>query len=54
MCGFLQVDSYSPVGFCISEVSVCKLHQESKGYRMGQPGKRDVKSTHSLFVSREL
>ena len=50
MCGFLQGDSYSPVGFCLSEISVCKLLQESKGYRMEQPGKRDVKRTHSLFV----
>ena len=50
MCGFLQGDSYSPVAFCICEISVCKLLQESKGYRMGQPGKRDVKRTHSLFV----
>ena len=50
MCGFLQDDSYSPVGFCISEITVCKILQESKGYRMGQPEKRDVKRTHSLFV----
>ena len=50
MCGFLQGDRYSTVGFCIFEIPVCKLLQESKGYRMGQPGKRDVKHTHSLFV----
>ena len=50
MCGFLQGDSYSPLGFCMSEIPVCKLLQESKGYRMGQPGKRDVKRTHNLFV----
>ena len=50
MCDFLQGDSYSPVGFCISEIPICKLLQESKGYRMGLPGKRDVKCTHSLFV----
>ena len=31
MCGLLQVDSYSPVGFCIFEIPVCKLLQESKG-----------------------
>ena len=31
-------------------IPVCKLLQESKGYRMGQPGKRDVKRTHSLLV----
>ena len=50
MCGFLQGDSYSPVGFCLSEVPVCKLLQESKGYRVGQPGKRKVKRTHSFFI----
>ena len=50
MCGFLQDDSYSPIGFCISEIPVCKLLQGSKEHYMGQPGKRDVKLTHSLFV----
>ena len=50
MCGFLQGDSYSPVGFLISEIPVCKLLQESKGQRMGQPEMRDVKRTHSLSV----
>ena len=41
-CGFLQRDSYSPVGFCISEILVCRLLQQSRGYRNGSPGKRDV------------
>ena len=50
MCGFLQGDSYSPVGFCLSEVPVCKLLKETKGYRMGQSGKREVNRTHSLFI----
>ena len=50
MCGFLQGDSYSPVGLCLSEVPVCKLLKETKGYRRGQPGKREVKRTHSLFI----
>ena len=50
ICGFLQGDSYSPVGFCLSEVPVCTLLQETKGYRIGQPGKREVKRTHSLFI----
>ena len=49
-CGFLQGDSYSPVGFCISEIPVCRLLQQSRGYRMGPPGSRDVSRTHSLFV----
>ena len=50
MCGFLQGDSYLPVAFCLSEVPVCKFLQKKKGYRMGQPGKREVKRTHSLFI----
>ena len=48
--GFLQRDSYSSVGFCVSEVQVCQLLQQSRGYRMGPPGNRDVSRTHSLFV----
>ena len=50
LCGFLQGDSYSPVGFCISEIPICILLQHSRGYRMGEPGNRVVKRTHSLFV----
>ena len=49
-CGFLQGDSYSPVGFCISEIPVCLLLQQSRGYRIGPPGKRELSRTHSLFV----
>jgi len=50
LCGFLQGDSYSPVGFCITEIPVCILLQHSKGYWMGEPGNRIVSRTHSLFV----
>ena len=50
LCGFLQGDSYSPVGFCISEIPICILLQHSRGYRMGEPGNHVVKRTHSLFV----
>ena len=49
LCGLLQGDSYSPAGFCISEILVCILLQHSRGYRMGEPGNPIVKSTHSLF-----
>ena len=31
LCGFLQGDSYSPAGFDISEIPVCKLRQHSRG-----------------------
>ena len=50
-CGFLQGDSYSLVGFCISEIPVCQLLQQSRGYRMGLPRGRDVSRMHSLFVN---
>ena len=50
LCSFLQGDSYSPVGFYISEIPVCILLQHSCGYRMGEPGSCIVKRTHSLFV----
>ena len=50
LCGFFQGDSYSPVGFCITEIPVCILLQHSTGYRMGEPGNRVVKRTRSLFV----
>ena len=49
-CWFLQVDSYSPVGFCISEIPVCILFQHSREYRMGELGNHIVKRTHSQFV----
>ena len=48
--GFLQGDSYSRVGFCIREIPVCILLQNTREYRMGEPGNRIVKRTHSLFV----
>ena len=48
--GLLQDDSYSHVGFCIPKIPVCKLLQESKWYHRRQPGKRDLKHTHSLLV----
>ena len=38
------------MGVCLSEVPMCKLLQETKGYRMGQLGKGEVKRTHSLFI----
>ena len=47
---FLQGDNYSPIEFCLSEVPVCKLLQETKCYRMGQPAKREIKRTISLFI----
>ena len=48
--GFLQGDSFSPVGFCLTEVPVAMLLEESDGYMMGPLGNRTLKRTHSLFI----
>jgi hypothetical protein len=47
---FLQCDSYSPVGFCLTEIPIAMMLEETDGYKMGQPGERDLKKTHSLFI----
>ena len=49
-CGFLQGDSYSSIGFGLLEVPVWLMFNESRGYRMGPPGQRLDKRTHSLFT----
>ena len=48
--GFLQGDSYSPVGFCLTEIPTAMLLEGTEGYRMGPPGNREVIRTHSLFI----
>jgi len=48
--GFLQGDSYSPVGFCLSEVPIAILIKKSKGYLMGRNDGVEVRRTHSLFI----
>ena len=48
--GLLQGDSLSAVTFCLSEIPVGMLIDKSKGYKMGQPGERSIKRTHSLFM----
>ena len=40
LCGFLQGDSYYPVSFCLTDVPVCRLIKNTRGYRMGKPGER--------------
>ena len=47
---FLQGDSYSPAGFCLTGVPVCMLLSKIRGYLMGRPGERPIKRTHSLFI----
>ena len=48
--GFLQGDSWSPVGFCLTEVPLSMMLSRTKGYVMGEPGQRNVKLTHNLFI----
>ena len=48
--GFLQGDSYSPVGFCLTEVPIAMMLEETDGYKMGQPGEKDLTRTHSFFI----
>ena len=48
--GFLQGDSYSPVGFCLTEVPIAMMLEKIDGYKMGQPGERDLTRTHSFFI----
>ena len=47
---FLQEDSYSPVGFCLTEIPIAMLLEETEGYKLGPPGNREVIRTHSLFI----
>ena len=49
--GFLQGDSYSPVGFCLTGVLISLLTEETDGYTMGQRDKERVKRTQSLFIN---
>ena len=48
--GFLQGDSYSPVGFCLSEVPIGMLISDAPGYEMGAPNERRTRKTHALFI----
>ena len=48
--GFLQGDSYSPLGFCLTEVPIAMMLEETDGYKMGQPRERDLTRTHSFFI----
>ena len=49
--GFFPEDSFSPVGFCLIEVPVAMLMEQSDGYMMGPPVNRNLTRTHSLFIS---
>ena len=47
--GFLQGDSYSPVGFCLGKLPIRMLLRKTRGYRMGMPGRRTVKRTQFFY-----
>ena len=46
----MQGDSYSPVGFCLTEVPIAMLLDETEEYKLGQPGRRCIKRIQSLFI----
>ena len=46
--GFLQGDSYSPVGLCLTEVPISMLIEETDRYKMGPTKKKSKKN--SLFI----
>ena len=48
--GLLQGDSYSPVGFCLTEMPNVMLLDETEGYKLCQLGRRCIKRKHSLFI----
>ena len=47
--GFLQGDTYSPVGFCHTEIPVMMLLEESDGYQMGPQGKERL-NAHTVYL----
>ena len=48
--GLLQGDNLSALAFCMTEIPIGMLMNESKGYIMGKPGERNTNKTHSLFM----
>ena len=47
---FLEGDSYSLVGSCLTEVPVSLLMEETDGYAMRQRDEKRVKRRHNLFA----
>ena len=48
--GLLQGDSLTPIAFCLNEIPVGILINETKGYKMGLPGERiEKKNTQSIY-----
>ena len=38
------------MGFCLTEVPVAMLLEQTDGYKMGKPGEQNHKRTHCLFI----
>ena len=38
------------MGFCLTEVPIAMLLDETEGYKLAQPGRRYIKRTHILFI----
>ena len=49
-----QGDSYLPVGFCLTEVPITMLLDETEGYKVSQPRRRCIKRMHTLTVIANL
>ena len=47
--GFLQGDSYFPVGFCLTEIPISMLIEQTDGYTMGQRDKESQKNTQPIY-----
>ena len=49
--GFLQVDSYAAIGFCLTEVPIAELIKKGKGYQIGINEQGELVSrTHSFII----
>ena len=46
----MQGDSYSPVGFGLTEVPITMMLEETDGYKLGKAAQRETKRTHSFFI----
>ena len=46
----LQGDTNFPVGYCCTDIPVMMLLEKLDGYKLGPPGKREIKHTQSLSV----
>jgi hypothetical protein len=49
-CGFFQGDSFSPVGFCVTEIPLGIMLERMPGYMMGAPKNRNTKVNRFYFI----